>query len=155
MSAEERSGWRDEELSLKHRDWGFNCPGIDIDFVMVEYNLGLPVALVDYKHHNAKKVNLSDANYRALCALADGYGDGGIPFLLAYYWPETWSFYVHPVNKLARDIYPPEKRMLSEKRFVKSLYYLRNRVLDEYLSATLRNDVLPADVTLPTVVEQP
>lgn len=50
MSAYERSGWRDMELSGRHRIWGFNCPAVDLDFLMVEYNLGIAIAVVEYKH---------------------------------------------------------------------------------------------------------
>jgi hypothetical protein len=36
----ERNGWRDLEMSLRHKLWGFHCPAVDIDFLMVEYNRG-------------------------------------------------------------------------------------------------------------------
>ena len=45
---QERTGWRDEALSKRHRDWGWDCPAIDIDFLMIEYDKGKSVALVEY-----------------------------------------------------------------------------------------------------------
>ena len=47
---QERTNWRDQELSARHRTWGFNCPAVDLDFLMVEYNIGKPVGLIEYKH---------------------------------------------------------------------------------------------------------
>ena len=50
----ERTGWRDEELSQEHRKWGFDCPTVDIDFLMLEYDTGRASALVEYKNEHAK-----------------------------------------------------------------------------------------------------
>lgn len=36
--AEERNGWRDERISKRHRQWGRDCPAVDIDFLMLEYD---------------------------------------------------------------------------------------------------------------------
>ena len=54
----ERLGWRDERLSERHGHWGFNCPAVDLDFVMLEYNHGKPCALVEYKHKNTSSPNI-------------------------------------------------------------------------------------------------
>ena len=62
----ERTGWRDQALSDRHREWGFNCPSVDLDFLMVEYNIGLPVALVEYKNERAWMPDFRHATYRAL-----------------------------------------------------------------------------------------
>ena len=32
----ERTGWRDEEISRRHRLWGVSCAATDIDFLLVE-----------------------------------------------------------------------------------------------------------------------
>jgi hypothetical protein len=42
----ERSGWRDLELSGRHRRWGWDCPAVDLDFLFLEYDKGKAVALV-------------------------------------------------------------------------------------------------------------
>lgn len=125
----ERTGWRDQEISAKHRDWGFNCPAVDLDFLMLEYNHSKPSALVEYKHKNAIPPNTRAANYRALVALADM---GNIPCLIATYDPNDWSFIVTPLNEKARIYYGRAAGIvLSEKRFVKSLYLLRKTTLSK------------------------
>ena len=148
MSAHERTGWRDQSISERHRAWGFNCPAADLDFLMVEFNVGLPVALVEYKHHSARPVDLRHPTYRALRALADL---ARLPFFLAIYWPETWSFRVVPVNLRAREVYR-DGMDLCEQRFVKSLYYLRKRTIEAHVLATLKTEPMPAETTAPLIV---
>jgi len=126
----ERTGWRDSELSGRHGKWGFNCPAVDLDFVMMEFNHGKPCALVEYKHKSAKVVDPSHATYRALRDLADNYKTGALPCFVARYDPSDWSFIVTPLNDSARQHYSHcEGEVLSERRFVKSLHLLRKRVL--------------------------
>lgn len=138
----ERTGWRDQKISQRHRDWGFNCPAVDLDFLMVEYNLGKPVGLVEYKHYLARPPNMKHATYRALGELADC---AGLPFLIAFYWPETWAFRVFPANEFARKHFTnPE--LMTERQFVQRLYRLRQLTLARELGDKL-NDVLPTDIS--------
>ena len=126
----ERTGWRDAELSERHGHWGFNCPAVDLDFVMMEYNYGKPCALVEYKHTNARVVNATHPTYRALIALADGYRDGPLPCFVARYDPTDWSFVVTPLNQAAKDHYLHSAgETLTEQQFVCSLHFLRKSVL--------------------------
>lgn len=126
----ERSGWRDEEISHRHGLWGFNCPAVDLDFVMLEYNHGKPCALVEYKHIRAKPPILYHPTYKALVALADGYRDGPLPCFVATYNPEDWSFRVLPLNAKARMHFAHcVGQVLTEQRFVKGLHLLRKQVL--------------------------
>ena len=151
MTAYERTGWRDEEVSGRHREWGFNCPAVDLDFLMVEYNLGAPVAVVEYKHHRARMPDLKHPTYRALCDLADNYSSaaGPLPFILAFYWPEIWAFKVYPVNGVALEFYKQASEfdgrsiLLTERRYVRSLYALRRIAVDKRVINRLM-DELPA-----------
>ena len=140
----ERTGWRDQEISRRHRSWGFNCPAVDLDFLMVEYNMGLPVGLIEYKHHLAHLPDLRHATYRALCDLADGYKDGGLPFLVAFYWPEIWAFRVLPVNRTAQNHFAVNEE-LSEYDFVSRLYRLRRLVLTSALEKSLHHFPVPEE----------
>jgi len=150
----ERTGWRDNEISERHRQWGFNCPGVDLDFVMLEYNHGVPVAVVEYKHKNAREPNMSHPTYNALRHLADNHSGGALPFLVVFYCPEEWWFRVIPGNERAREVYSHTMDeadsetaycVLSEQRFVRSLYYLRGVKLNENDKAVIArlNDVTP------------
>lgn len=141
----ERTGWRCEDISARHRQWGFNCPAVDLDFVMAEFNHGAPVALIEYKHHLARHPDVLHPTYRALRALADGYSSGPLPFLVVFYHPEDWWFRVTPVNEPAIAHYHHVVGIaISEQRFVKSLYLLRKAslsVIDERTIAGLSSVV--------------
>ena len=141
----ERTGWRDAELSRRHGSWGFNCPAVDLDFVMMEFNHGKPCALVEYKHMNAQAVDPGHATYRALVWLADV---AALPCFVARYNPRDWSFVVTPLNERARAHYAHcNGETLTEQRFVRSLHLLRKTVLtkeDEEAISALNCDTAKA-----------
>jgi hypothetical protein len=139
---QERTGWRCQAISERHRHWGYNCPAVDLDFVVAEYNHGKPVALIEYKEKSARAPALSHPTYRTLCALADGYGDkaGGLPFMIVFYCPEDWWFRVIPVNQAAKDylqgVGKEQNKLfcdtpITEQWFVYLLYRLRAKVLTQ------------------------
>lgn len=136
----ERTGWRDAAISDRHRQWGFNCPSVDIDFLLVEYNLAKPVALIEYKHYLAQQPDTRHATYRALTELAD-HSSPQLPFLIAFYWPDIWAFRVTPVNVLARQMFDDDE-MMTEREYVKRLYRIREMTIHKALLARL-NDKLP------------
>jgi len=153
MTSYERTGWRDEKISRRHRKWGFNCPAVDLDFTMVEYNLGKAVALVEYKHINARIPDIRHATYRALKDLADNYGDIGLPFFISFYDPDGWTFEVWPINDMAKrtcNEYLERKMSLlytelypcTELDYVTFLYRLRSRMIEDTVMSTL-NTTLP------------
>lgn len=147
MSATERTGWRDQAISERHRLWGVHCTAVDLDLVLVEYHLARPVALVEYKHRRAR-FEPEHANYRALRDLADR---SGLPFVVAFYWPETWSFRVHPMNDIALRHFEPGVQLFTEREFVERLYRMRSLFVQEALLPTLstRLPAWPADLDAP------
>lgn len=152
----ERTGWRCEKISARHREWGYDCPAVDLDFMVAEYNHGKPVALIEYKDRRARQPDLRHATYRALASLANGYidlsPDGPVPkplpFLIAIYDSTDWWFRVIPVNERAREHYRHVlDKVITEQRFVRSLYLLRKRVLDENDEVAIArlNTTLPSE----------
>lgn len=137
----ERTGWRDAAISSRHREWGFNCPAVDLDFLVAEYNIGKPVALVEYKHHGAKTPVYDHPTYRALADLADNYAPNPLPFIVAFYWPDVWAFRITPVNAVARSFFE-NGLLLTEREYVRVLYRLRRLTLSRELEAML-NNILP------------
>lgn len=143
----ERTGWRDQALSQRHREWGWNCPAVDLDFLMAEYNHGKPCALIEYKHKSARAPELNHPTYQTLIALANGYIEGPLPCFIARYDPETWAFRVTALNDAARAHYGATDVWLTEQMFVDSLYRLRKLVLTDNDRAAINrlNDGLPDD----------
>lgn len=132
----ERTGWRDEAISRRHRAWGENCPCVDIDFLVVEYSEKKPVAVIEYKKHTAPALRLSQANYQALITLA-----GSLPFVVVRYWPEIWAFKALPGNDAAKRFFNRDE-MLTEKQFVERLYAMRGMTVDRNVLPAL-NNILP------------
>lgn len=139
----ERTGWRDGAISGRHREWGFNCPAVDLDFLVAEYNVGKPVALIEYKHCHARRPVYDHPTYRALTDLADNYAPGPLPFLVAFYWPEVWAFRPIPLNQIAKDHFR-HGEVLCERDFVRILYRLRRLTLTRELEGKL-NTTLPSE----------
>lgn len=142
----------DLELSDRHREWGTECPAVDLDFMMCEYNHGVSVALVEYKHHTANLSNSNDLNYAAISELylKDGRQ---IPLFVARYWPDIWAFRTKAYNQAAVDWavasgigWDGDWRPQSERQFVTMLYQLRKDVLtlgDQLTIARLNADKPP------------
>jgi len=128
---EERTGWRDEQISRRHRAWGFDCPALDIDFLMLEYDRGKAVALVEYKHEDAAPIRTGHPSVQALVDLADR---AGLPaFVVRYAGDFSW-WYPIPLNELARGIMPGGEH-ISERQWVEILYRCRGRELPESWSS--------------------
>jgi hypothetical protein len=138
---QERTGWRDQEISERHRRWGASCPAVDLDFLLTEIHVGEPAALVEYKHFGARPINPGSAVFTALRKLADR---AEIPFLVAWYWPGSWAFRVRPINDLAHQHFEnPED--LSERAYVQRLYRLRRLILARSLAESLLDLLPPID----------
>ncbi len=133
----ESTGWRDKAMSERHRAWGFNCPAADLDLVMVEYNFGRPVGVIEFKHAGVDFPDLEHPTYRALTRLADA---SGLPFLLAFYWPSTWAFRVHPVNEHGTAHFR-DGELLTEREFVQRLYKLRRLTVADELAGRLMDEL--------------
>jgi hypothetical protein len=126
-----------------------NCPAVDLDFVLLEFNHGVPVAVVDYKHC-AKANPLEGLNEWAIKAMSELYNKHGenLPFFVARYWPGSWAFRVLPMNEPARRWLPDEWTAMTEQQWVTGLHRLRKLVLsvgDEKQIARLKQELPPRE----------
>ena len=139
----ERTSWRCEKISKRHREWGCTCPAVDLDFVLAEYHYGKPVALIEYKDKHARMPDFNHPTYMALTSLADNYALHPLPFVVVFYCPDDWWFTIYPVNDAAKKFYGHvDGQTISEQRFVTSLYLLRKRTLtneDKHVIEKLNN----------------
>lgn len=128
-----------QELSDRHRAWGDDVPVVDLDYLMAEFNHGVPVAIVDYKFHGADLARTSAKTHETLSGFYDENGQQ-VPFMVARYWPGLWAFKVRPVNDAAYAFFDRVKPGLlavhgewvpmTEYQFVWLLYRLRKDALD-------------------------
>jgi len=139
---QERTSYRDLSFLRRHRDWGWNCPGEDIDFI--EYDHKLAVALLEYKMtydlQNCIIPQESSKGYANLAALIDVGNKASLPVFVVFY-KHKWNFRIFPLNHYANSKQPPS-HILSELQFVQFLYQLRGRDLPEEIKAKLKSDIL-------------
>lgn len=120
----ERTGWRDDlRLNDRHRQWGWDCPAVDVDKLFIEYDQAKPVALVEYKHENAQPANARDASIRALIEVGNR---ADLPVYGVRYAADFSWFKVVPLNGVAKT-FLAERQNMSESGYVTFLYRLRGR----------------------------
>lgn len=162
MSTTERSGWRDQALSERHREWGTNCPCVDVDFLLCEYDGGEPVALISYKklrddHGHEGFHDENKSNKKSLSLLSTR---AGIPCWECWYTIKTnpygkplpSGFKLVPLNDVASKL--DAGSHFSERQFVRFLYRIRNRLCPPDVESILQ-DVDEFEPARDTVVAQP
>lgn len=130
---QERTGWRDESLSQRHRFWGWDCPAVDLDFLFLEYDRGKATALVEYKNEHASPQRASHPTYQALIDLGSR---AGIPVFAVRYADDFAWFLVVPLNDTAY-MQLPDRAEMSEREYVAFLYRLRGYEVPEEVLAGL------------------
>ena len=121
---EERTNWRDEMISKKHREWGWDCPAVDVDFLLVEYDRAEPAAIIEYKKYNAAAVNPDHPSMRALSSLGER---AGLPFFIVRYCiDEPGNYVTTPANYVATRHLGGTVEF-TEEEYVNFLYKLRGR----------------------------
>lgn len=117
----ERTGWRDEALSRRHRRWGWDCPAVDLDFLFLEYDRGKASAIVEYKNEHAAPQYASHPTYQAMIDLGNR---AGVPVLACRYSDDFSEFKVIPLNEKAKE-YVPSRFSTNEAGWVELLYKIR------------------------------
>lgn len=118
---EERTGWRDEGISHRHRRWGWDCPAVDLDFLLLEYDRGKASAIVEYKNEHAQPQYASHPTYQAMIDLGN---KANIPVIACRYSDDYSEWKVVPLNDKAKE-FIPKRITLSENEWVKLLYIIR------------------------------
>lgn len=127
QTRKERTGWRDEGLSNRHRQWGWDCPACDIDFLMLEYDKGKASAIIEYKNEHAAPQYASHPTYQAMIDLGDR---ADIPVLAVRY-ADNYSWWrVTPLNECAKR-YVQKRVELTEIEYVTLLYKIRGYELPQ------------------------
>ena len=96
----ERTGWRDEALSRRHRRWGWDCPAVDLDFLFLEYDHGKASAIVEYKNEHAAPQYASHPTYQAMIDLGDR---AGVPVIACRYSDDFSEWKAVPLNETAKQ----------------------------------------------------
>ncbi len=138
----ERTGWRDQQISERHRHWGSDIYFTDIDFCGIEYYSRKGIILVEYKEWCKRdSLVIQSAPHQTLAWLADGRS---IPACVVIYnfdvLPRT--FEVIPLNDSARRHFG-KRRIMTEEEWVTHQFRLRGLAQDEHFQhiiEKLKND---------------
>ncbi len=129
------SGYRDPMLGVRHAHWGVPFPVTSMDFPVLEYDHGDPVAVLDYQQRG-KTVSGPDtmAAYRAFGRLGalSGVFSNQLPFITVQYDHRNWSYRLFGHNDAGRQFLGgPGWLPMSEAGFVDHLYRLRGRMVPD------------------------
>lgn len=136
----EATGWRDQALSARHRDWGADLAAVDLDLTLLEYDRARPVCLIEFKAFGAE-VDLRSPSLKALECLATA---AGIPFAVVKYQSDIWCFHVTPINEPARRSF--RGGWHTELDLVTKLYGLRGRPVPVEIADILRTELPPVEM---------
>lgn len=148
MSRAERSGWRDEDLSRRHRLYGVDVPATDVDFLMIEYDHHEAVGVVDYKLRDnigfAKPEHFNTvSSVRAMCSLCDSRGRQ-LPVFVAMYERDPWRYRLLSENPRADAMMARQfgkcDILLTEIEYVEWLYLIRRRTLPTFVMKRLQEE---------------
>lgn len=141
----ERTGWRDLSLNERHREWGYDCPAVDVDQMFIEYDRAIPKALVEYKNEHAAPQRMNGTSYKALVALGNM---AGLPVFFVRYADDFSWFRVYPMNALATDYVNFDYLDMSECEYVDLLYRIRGTPCPLAIRSELHTTRTPATITL-------
>ena len=121
----ERTHWRDEALSLRHREYGWNVPAVDLDFPLIEYDHAEPVALIEHKNEHAH-VDLGSSGIVAIGKAGDR---AKLPLYVIRYADDFGWWHIMPANGVARAQMAKVAQpfVVDELTYVTFLYRLRKR----------------------------
>ena len=129
MSANERTGWRDESLSLRHREWGYDCPAVDLDFLLIEYDHAEPKALVEYKNEHAQPIHINKSP--SIKAMANLANNAQLPAFLVRYADDFSWWKVKALNTYALPYMEQAEMYFNEVEYVTLLYRVRGRKIPQ------------------------
>ena len=141
MSADERTFWRDSALSQRHREYGCDCPAVDIDFLMIEYDHAKPCGLVEYKNEHAAPIYLKrNPSIQALLLLANR---ANLPAFIVRYADDFSWWKVGALNELAAKYLNSNPEYMNEIEWVEKLYEIRGRSVPEDVRERIENLTQP------------
>lgn len=130
----ERTGWRDLELSKRHRRWGWDCPAVDLDFLFLEYDKGKAVAIIEYKHEYSAIQHSQHPTYQAMIDLGNR---AKLPVFGVRYSNDFYSWKGVALNDYAK-FHLPKRKCMTEIEWVRFLYALRGYELPKEIEWDLK-----------------
>lgn len=119
-----------EHTSFQINDWhraqGEYLPATDLDCLLVEYDHGVPKALIEYKHENWRCPDWNSKTFLALRELAAARRYE-LPLFVAKYADDCRSFNVQPLNAAGlAALRGSFRKQMSEEEYTRFLHKLRS-----------------------------
>jgi len=126
---QDRDKWRawNAEVAVRHRLYGLDCPAVDLDHLLIEYDHAKPVALFEQKHEDAPVLEALNASYQAIAELGT---EARRPVFEARYAGDYSRWVVTPLNDFART-WISGMTYFTEIGYVRFLYWLRGRTVPQ------------------------
>lgn len=167
LAAPERSNWRCQWISTRHREWGGGVPFTDVDCILsddvtlpedlmgIEYDNEIPYALIEYKDWNAN-INLNHTGIKTQKYIADNLrlpdGSFGIPFFVVVYNKDYHVFHVIPMNEKAKKVpWCQTAKDWTERNYVRMLYWLRKKKCPQHIENNMWTKKLPEFYQCPKI----
>lgn len=114
------------EVSEWHRTRGEHLPCVDMDFVVIEYDLGMPKAIIEHKHENWRCQNWNSPSFIALREVA-APRRYELPFYVVKNKHDCSEFKVKPMNLSAlRMLSGNFQKTMTEQEYDRFLHKLRS-----------------------------
>ena len=139
----------DGAISDRHRDfWGKPLYCSNSDMIYYDWKTAEPLAMIDWKHSNIKKLDLNHPNIQCQRKLADKYP---IPFFVIIYNEIDWSFWGVQLNDN-----PEVKRYIkagkyTEKSLIQGFHKIRGLKADPDVLKNASTSIFN-DITIPTIL---
>jgi hypothetical protein len=138
----ERTGWRDDALARLHQAYGCGHAGSDLVGLFLEYDNGLPVALIEYRPDDTPFLVESHPAIQAVRAVAER---AAVPFFIVRHCVGLMRFTVTSIGDPATA-----DRIMTEAEFVTFLYALRRRTVPaDVMSDIAESEYVPAGAACP------
>lgn len=121
--------WQGEIVSKRHRDWGWNNPALDIDFVLEKENK--PLAIIEFKNDRTfsdyEKFSKT-TSCQAIKYLCD-YCESPVAFFLIIYNYNFTNFKINALNDTAKKFTNDNELVLNQEEYLEFLENIRNGVV--------------------------
>jgi hypothetical protein len=132
----EHTGWRDAALSRRHREWGYDAPFSDIDWMGFEFSQSKVMAIFEYKRQPLDWP--PDLKHPTMVALRDLADRAGLPLFVVRYSKDLhWYEPVCASNVAHQGWAAYHRSRMDEAHYVAFLYELRARCVPESIAAKL------------------
>lgn len=116
-----------DTINNRHRQYGWDCPAVDVDLLGMSLDRGEPTACIEYKHERARPLQNTHPTVRACRKLADA---ANLPYWQVRYSGDHAVWNLDPLNAIARESHEGKARMMDQASYFAFLRSMACQDLD-------------------------